>query len=353
MVALVTGGNSGEGDPLDGRTLQAWTWPFGYSDGPYGGLTTGSGLEDDALASPEGIERTNRSVQESLRLLYVGCTRAKEKLIFVHRNGKYDWLKRISSVDSLLSSSQGEGEHAIAEVDTTLVIRSLSADMASDCRCPPSTTERWIVLPDSLTSGPQQFRFHQPSQMPATADAAGFTIQQLTGPAHFPSGAKEEHYSDIGNAVHAYLASLPSIVAFDYAQKEAVAERCLASFSVSGLLEPSVIVSSGDRFSAWVDAEFPGARWFTEVPVTVSRAGGGNWNGVIDLLLQLQDGRIVVIDHKSAPIRREHCAAKAATFSGQLHAYREMMVRAGNKVSSCWIHFPLAGVAALQPGVFD
>ena len=189
--------------------------------------------------------------------------------------------------------------------------------------------------------------------MPATADAAGFTIQQLTGPAHFPSGAKEEHYSDIGNAVHAYLASLPSIVAFDYAQKEAVAERCLASFSVSGLLEPSVIVSSGDRFSAWVDAEFPGARWFTEVPVTVSRAGGGNWNGVIDLLLQLQDGRIVVIDHKSAPIRREHCAAKAATFSGQLHAYREMMVRAGNKVSSCWIHFPLAGVAALQPGVFD
>ena len=56
---IVTGGNSGEGDPLDGRTLQAWTWPFGYSDGPYGGLATGSGLEDDALASPEGIERTN------------------------------------------------------------------------------------------------------------------------------------------------------------------------------------------------------------------------------------------------------------------------------------------------------
>jgi ATP-dependent exoDNAse (exonuclease V) beta subunit len=182
--------------------------------------------------------------------------------------------------------------------------------------------------------------------MPASAEAGAFSIHQLAGQAHFPTGAKEEHYSDIGNAVHAYFAALPSICAFNAAQKEAVAERCLSSFSVSGLLGPSVIVSSGDRFCAWVAAEFPGARWFTEVPVTVSRADGGHWNGAIDLLLQLPDGQVVVIDHKSAPIRREHCAAKAATFSGQLQAYRKMMTRAGNEVSSCWIHFSLAGVAA-------
>ena len=343
---IVTGGNSGEGDPLDGRKLQAWTWPFGYSDGPYGGLATGSGLEDDALASPEGIERTNRSVHESLRLLYVGCTRAKSKLIFAHRDGKYDWLRRVTAVDSLLSTSQGDGEHPIADIDTTLVIRSLSDDMIADCLCPPATTERWISLPAVPAAGPTQSRFYQPSQIPAPTLTGTFSIRKLTGPAYFPSGAAEENYSDIGNAVHAYLAALPSIRAFDFAQKEAVAERCLSSFSVSGLLAPSAIVSSGDRFCAWVDAEFPGARWFTEVPVTVSRADGGHWNGAIDLLLELQDGRVVVIDHKSAPIRREHCAAKAATFSAQLNAYREMMTRGGNAVASCWIHFPLAGVVA-------
>ena len=345
---IVTGGNSGEGDPLDGRTLQAWTWPFGYSDGPYGGLTTGSGLEDDALASPEGIERTNRAVQESLRLLYVGCTRAKNKLIFAHRDGKYDWLKRVTAVDVLLPSTQGEGEHPIAGVDTTLVIRSLSPDMVAECRIPPKTAERWIVLPDRPPTGPSQSRFHQPSRMPAPAEPSAFSIRDLTGPAHFPSAAKEEQFSDIGNAVHAYFAALPSMREFDPEQKEAVAERCLSSFSVSGLLAPSVIVSSGDRFCAWVDAEFPGARWFTEVPVSVSRADGGHWNGAIDLLLELRDGTLVVIDHKSAPIRREHCAAKAATFFAQLHAYREMMTRGGNAVTSCWIHFPLAGVVARQ-----
>ncbi|MDB5334914.1 MAG: hypothetical protein JWN70_533 [Planctomycetaceae bacterium] len=345
---VVTGGNSGEGDPLEGRTLQAWSWPFGYSDGPYGGLCTGSGLEDDALTSTEGIERTNRAVQESLRLLYVGCTRAKNKLVFAHRDGKYDWLSRVTAFDQLLSSTQGEGEYAITGVDTTLVVRLLSVDMVDTCRYPPATTERWITLPVASTTASTKHRFHQPSHMLAAADPGTFVVKELTGLAYFPAGAKETHYADIGNAVHAYFAAIPSILGFDAAQKESVAERCLSSFCVTGLLTPSAIVSSGDRFCAWVESAYPGARWMTEVPVTVSRSDGGHWNGAIDLLLELQDGRFVVIDHKSAPIRREHCAAKAATFAAQLHAYRDMMVRSGNTVVSCWIHFPLAGVVACQ-----
>ena len=344
---IVTGGNSGEGDPLDGRTLQAWTWPFGFTEGKFGGLCTGSGLEDDVLTSPEGIERTNREVQESLRLLYVGCTRAKDKLIFAHRVGKYDWLSRVNAFDSLVNSTQGEGEHEIAGVDTTLVIRSLNADMVDDCRFPAATTNRWIALPDAPIVTLPNSRFHQPSQVPASA-AGTFKIFEMAGSAYFPAGAKESSYADIGNAVHAYFATLPSMQRFNKLQKEVVAERCLSSYSVSGLLDSSAIVSSGDRFCEWVATTFPNARWHTEVPVTVTRTDGGHWNGTIDLLLELPDGRVVVIDHKSAPIRRKYCEAKAAAFSGQLNAYRDMMSQTGTEVASCWIHFPLAGVAAQQ-----
>jgi ATP-dependent exoDNAse (exonuclease V) beta subunit len=76
------------------------------------------------------------------------------------------------------------------------------------------------------------------------------------------------------------------------------------------------------------------------------RSAGGQWNGTLDLLLELTDGKVVIIDHKSAPIRREHCAAKASTFSGQLLAYKEMINSTERAVDSCWIHFPLAGVVA-------
>jgi len=89
---VVTGGGQTDENPLEGRTLRSWTWPFGETQGQFGGLRTGSGLEVDALLSPEGQERAARETDENLRLLYVGCTRAKERLVFAHREGKYAWL---------------------------------------------------------------------------------------------------------------------------------------------------------------------------------------------------------------------------------------------------------------------
>ena len=104
------------------------------------------------------------------------------------------------------------------------------------------------------------------------------------------------------------------------------------------------IFSSGECFHEWVEKNYPGAQWHVEIAASGSRAAGGNWNGTIDLVLQLPSGGVVVIDHKSAPIRRQHCATKIAQFSGQLAAYREVLTATGQTVESEWIHFPLAGV---------
>jgi hypothetical protein len=60
----------------------------------------------------------------------------------------------------------------------------------------------------------------------------------------------------------------------------------------------------------------------------------------------LPDGDVVVIDHKSALIRREHCAKKAAVYAGQLQSYQEILQKQGIRVNSTWVHFPLAGVMA-------
>ena len=72
----------------------------------------------------------------------------------------------------------------------------------------------------------------------------------------------------------------------------------------------------------------------------------GTWNGTLDLTLEQPDGTVVVFDHKSAPIRRSSCDAKATQYSGQLSAYREMLSSNGATIHSTWIHFPLAGVVS-------
>ena len=63
---------------------------------------------------------------------------------------------------------------------------------------------------------------------------------------------------------------------------------------------------------------------------------------VAPTLLSLPSGEVVVIDHKSSAIRPEPCATKAATFGGQLAAYRAALAAQGFTVAGTWIHFPLA-----------
>lgn len=343
---VVTGGGGAGNDPLEGRTLRAWTWPFGMTEGEFPKLRSGSNLETDAWVSPEGQNRATSEADENLRLLYVGCTRAKQKLVFAHRDGRYAWLSQIPEIDSLLDCTRGEGEYALDRIDTTFVVRQLTPATADESRVRSPEDEVWISPTMAPVPPPPMLRYHSPSQQPPESSDALFRMEELPGPAHFPSGANEEHYAAFGDAVHSYLASLPSTRTFTSQQKEMIAERCFAAFSVTGLLSPSVLVSTGARFCDWVDNNYPGARWLVEVPMSALRTAGGQWTGVGDLLLQLPSDEVVVIDHKSAPIRRAHCLAKAMTFAGQLQAYSEILTAAGETVRSNVIHFPMAGVLA-------
>jgi ATP-dependent exoDNAse (exonuclease V) beta subunit len=154
----------------------------------------------------------------------------------------------------------------------------------------------------------------------------------------------------LGDAVHAYLTALPSLEGLGSDEHRDASARCLQGFEVESLLAADQLVAMGERLKAWVGATYPGAAWHTEVSVAAPRAAGGQWNGSVDLLLCLPGGNVVVVDHKCGPIRRDGLAAKAATYAGQLAAYREALEAQGLAVAATWIHFPLAGaMAGVQP----
>lgn len=339
-LPIAYGGNQSATNPLEGRSLRYWIWPFGNDNSQYKRRIKGSGLDDDALASMEGTVSRVKSIEESIRLLYVGCTRAKRKLVFAHRTTKYDWLKQIADIDVILDPSLEDGEHEIAGIDTTLVIRRLDAE-ADEHVAIADNAANWFSSPErdsrTLTK-----RFHSPSAIKSN-EQTKIRAEDLTGPSLFPSGAREEHYAAIGDAAHTYLGAMPSMLSLTDEQKMVVAERSIAGFGVSGKITPQMLIAAGERFSKWVSSKFPGAKWLTEVPVSGARNAGGNWRGAIDLVLVLVDGSLVVIDHKSAPIQRRHCEMKAQSYSGQLQAYEEVLVGQGEAVSARFVHFPFAG----------
>lgn len=285
-----------------------------------------------------------REENENLRLLYVGCTRARQKLVFAHRSGKYALLALLPTVDMLLNPELDAGEHKLDGIETTFLIRHLAADLAEGLSVPAAEQSAWISQESVVLAAVIAPRFHSPSQAEPVPNGTTFDITELPGTSFFPPKAEEAEYAAIGNAFHSYMAALPSIRTLADADKVLVAERCLSTYSVSAPVPPTVLVSAGERFRNWVESTYPEAIWHVEVPVSGPRSQGGEWAGTADLVLQLPGGAIVNIDHKSAPIRREHCAKKATEFAGQLSAYSEAFQQAGTSINSMWIHFPLAGV---------
>ena len=220
---VVRGGVPTEANPLANRTVQSWIWPFGKTEGEFPKLVAGSGLETDAITSPEGQEQAQRDQEESVRLLYVGCTRAKDKLVLAHRAGKYGWLSRLPSVDAILNPGLGDGEHPLTNIETSYVVRHLSATTADACRQPVHDHEVWFGTTDAMEPTATIERYHLPSEAPTPTSTISFRLENLPGQSYFPSGANEEQYAAIGDAVHCYFAALPSMRTLDATRKAAIA----------------------------------------------------------------------------------------------------------------------------------
>lgn len=345
---VVSGGGEDATDPLRGRSIRAWFWPFGMSDARPPKRRTGTTLDATATDSPEGKQQAVAETDESMRLLYVGCTRAQSKLIFAHRTNKDKWLQRLPDIDTVLPVTLDPGEHSVSGLDTTYVLRHLDDSGTNESQVQQATV--WFAK-SSLEKAPAcQSRFHSPSHV--ESDHTGgrqFTVSELSGRSYFPETLEPKDYASFGDAVHSYLAALPSLREVQSVQKEIVASRCLSAFSVDGSLSPSILVETGERFRQWIDETFPGATWRPEVPAIAKRSEGGAWKGTLDLVIELPDQTVVLIDHKSAPIRREHCGKKANQYSGQLSAYEEVLRAAGFKIRSSLVHFPLSGIVVTFP----
>ncbi|MCA1812600.1 MAG: UvrD-helicase domain-containing protein [Halobacteriales archaeon] len=341
--ATAVGGNPRAGKPLEGRTLRAWLWPFGTSSGRFPKRVLGSGLEDDALDAPEGRKVVAADTEEARRLLYVGMTRAQDRLVLAHRwdgAAVHQWLDVFEAASALLPAHLDPGEHPIPGCATTLRIRDLQPAAAQD------GTRSTVWMREPILPRHEVPRHRAPSAelpMPAVRAHAPLAVG-----ARVPVlGAAHDDYEALGRAVHAYLGALPSLRGLPEEMLMATAERCLRGSGATTWLSPADLIAAGHRLEAWVEERYAGAAWHVELSATAPSATGAQWNGNIDLLLELPDGAHVIIDHKVAPLPVAMLADKAKEFSGQLAAYGEMLTRQGRRVEACWVHFPLAGALVL------
>ncbi len=98
-----------------------------------------------------------------------------------------------------------------------------------------------------------------------------------------------------------------------------------------------------NRFIDWVRATFNPIAWRVEHPVTHVLPTGQVVQGLIDLLLETENGWVIV-DHKATPRPRSEWIDIAESYSGQLATYKAAVEKSSGKpVTSMWIHLPVGG----------
>ena len=325
-------------DPLGGRWIRYWPDPYApFQRMPsYRGNTA---LHEAVRAGPEHAAVALREMRETLRLLYVGWTRARDRLVLAARPGK-----SIGEALGLLRDRAGrplvvEPESACtwAGRPVTALIRSTTPGVAE-----PPAPEPGLGYD---AAGPCEFP-------PASADISRLSgtaplgeIESL-GPAPFIQSPVE--WSALGSAVHAFLAV--DRAGLEPAGRLAMATAVLERWSVQGALRAEALCAAADALRAWVGRRWPTATWHCEWPVRLRQEGGTELIGYADLVLT--DGEsFALVDHKCLGGSREEALAVAPGYAGQLGAYAEAIAKAtGKRAVGCFVHLVAQGVVGAVGG---
>ena len=318
-------------DPLGGRWIRCWPNPYGTDNqlGP---------VRDALERTPAHAALVAAADREALRVLYVGWTRARDRLVLAARRGKLlgGILGKLAAIDPSLIHEPAALAPGVEHV------RWAGLDVA--VRVAPHRPAPAVAAslePGTVTLG-RPLAPHPPArQLPSAAPPVSATLGEVValGPRLPIRGTPP--LDALGNAIHGLLAAdRPGLSDPD---RLALARDLLAAHRVADHLDPAPLLAAATRLWTWLADRFPGARIHREWPISHLLASGTLVSGTADLVLSGPPG-LVVIDHKTFLGPADAAASRALSHSGQLAAYAAALRAAtGAPIASTWIHFAVRG----------
>jgi hypothetical protein len=281
----------------------------------------------------EHREADGRDVREALRLLYVGWTRARDRVVLTGRP------------KCVVGKTLGLLRHAGGSLLVTE-----PAEVCSWAGRPVAMKIRAAAPSDASPAAPEPGAGYDPSGprdiAPATRDVSGLRGAGALGDVEVIGSAvfiqQPAEPVALGSAVHAFFAGdRPGL---DTAGRLAMAQALLAGWSVQGSLRPEALLDSSDALRQWVNRRWPRASWHREWPVRMLDGVGTELAGYADLVL-LDGDSFVLVDHKCLGCGRDAAVKEATEYGSQLGAYACAIAKAtGRRAGGCYIHLVTQGV---------
>ena len=312
-------------EPLAGRQLRYWPWPFGMQ-------SAGIPVADRIADSDIGVAAKSSAIEEIRRLLYVSLTRARDCLIIPlpAKKPSGEWLDTLEA-DWLLPNG-----NELKLPDGSSIPTAFAEITAPDGWTRPAAPydARW-VQPGEAAVDLVKRNLSPSSAEPVDSLCAGEVVE--LGDRIALDGV--ENITALGLAVHSIIAAEINAPNKDSLVR---AQRMLQEWAFPNVSGEAVL-EAVNRFMEWARATFAPISWHVEYPVTHVLPNGQVAHGLIDLLIETKEGW-VIIDHKSTPRPRNEWTDIAESYSGQMAMYKAAVEEiSGKPVSSMWIHLPVGG----------
>jgi len=319
-------------DPLAGRRIRFWP-------NPYAANNNKMPFHDRLAEHPASSQARQQAEREDLRLLYVGWTRARDRIVLAGREGRIvgDLLQLFRDKNGPLVSEPTGSQLDWAGLHVDVMIRTAEPLPAKTVTPEPGTSY--------VATGPREHprAFVQPSAMAGSAPK--LTTVERIGDRVGITGDCD--WSNLGSALHGFLcADRPGL---EQRQRESLLLDLLKRWKVSSAVNVEDIVRSSDALKHWIATKWADAQWHREWPVLYRDKNCSVVRGNSDLVLKVAGG-LVVIDHKSFPGSIDQALGRAAQHAAQLATYAVAIEAAtAQKVLSSWIHLPVSGIVVQVP----
>ena len=321
-------------EPLKNRSISYLPWPFGRQEKIVR-------LESKLATNDFSQHVLTREREEQKRLMYVGLTRAKDRIVFAltrPQKGelKHKWLDGLSpDLAWRFPGNPGTETWEIAGEHF-----SLKTSLLATPEAPLALGTHAVFAEDTLAAcelpSPAVPARLMPSGLEAVAGTATL-IKSRERPCELPKCPKNK-WNLLGDVFHNFFALRRE------RQTQESAVRLLKSLEMSEYLSPESLLKSAQNLREFLEEAYPGGNVFTEVPMTLCNERGQRLQGFIDMLVEMPNGWIV-IDHKTGiPKDVQSSEAFFCQYTAQLEAYRQAVEAAtGKPVLECIIHQPLLG----------
>ncbi|WP_462411664.1 UvrD-helicase domain-containing protein [Neobacillus sp. Marseille-QA0830] len=345
-------------DPLNGRRLYYWPWPYGQQ-------TSNVSLDAYAQGAPQLQQRERQLLDENQRLMYVGMTRARDYLVMAARDfEKTGWLEELTDasgrqVIASIGVPEGTEEDGISLRGNIIVngelfpcrVRRLSMEEEPEATVELTPSQEKVYVGRTIEGGPFLPARFSPSGL-KNNHIADEDVNRVPSLNMMPDVTKihrigtriplsgNQDMALLGEMVHGFLAADNRTGTTE--QRLAMAQSFTQRYGILALAEASMLEAS-ERLDQFIAKQYPDLMSkHHEWPIHL-RKGWQKASGWVDLLLETPKGW-VIIDHKTFPGKESDWLIQGLSYLPQLRTYAEAITKAtGKPVAEAWIHMPIVG----------